>query len=601
MAVTYHEPNNQEILIRTDKLPIDVDTMRWLSKQLTTIAERENSGTADQLRANAQLIALAKRLDPDNKEAIKLNQDLIEGENYEPAGNEAVSKATSRVWSLVQFLSNESAGKEANTLSNCIKDAMVVVDPTHPVLAEFKPSTERWGGTVASLDKFKEESIIASADQSNNSRITDVPVDPIVKNDWQTDAESNNKKEEPEATASWHNTKTRISVPAQEYVRIGDNDTYRFHLISVSAEIKPNESSEDKKLIFNTSSGEERYDFIRRIEHPVKRVLSKFWKDIPSAKIDLKLANALGGQNQDYIQSAMILFLDSSLSNKDYNSNTLPLTSIDENGKFVRSDDFWEAMILLSKDTSTNRRVLASKDTEGDFRQLLALEKADFFAQNEVILVEGLKESRKYTSTTSDEKIKEATALFAEFQQVASSRSIGALSANKHVRERMEKILQLMPNHLSAKMILLQGSGSRPVKLESKYLAYALDSMTQPVEKYLDRINSWSENSHWNSQNLESVSSELEKNLDNIKGYIDSSDNVMYNSTTDIISNLKSIARATDRLKGGDEKKGYYEKIARNSYDNLKSSYIILDAEIAKATGRKTKEFNRGFNKGFNR
>lgn len=604
MAVTYHEPGSQEILIRTDKLPIDPDTMRWLSKQLTVIAERENSGTAEQLRANAQLIALAKRLDNGNKGADALNKQLLEGEKFNPKSSDDVAKATSRVWSLTKFLSSKSAGEEANALAAYIMDAMSVVDPKHPALADYQPSAERWANTVANLDKFKEEPKIASSNQpeiaSNNSRVTDVPSDGLNDKQWPSNEQDEKDKEEPknDDKVAWHELKTKFTVPLQEQAKVGDRDIQRAAISQVQVEIKPNHSDSEKRLEI-TSNRYNDNNSLKRLEHPVRQTLDNVWKRTPNAKVEIRLVNDLSYKNQDYLQSNLILFLDTSLSNKEYNPNILALTKIEESGKFVRNDDFWTTMMMVAGDSNAQRRILAPKDAEDDLRQLIALEKAEFFARNEVILVDSLEESRHYTSSTTDEKIKEATALFAEFQSVAESRSLGALSANKHVRERMEKILALMPNHLSAKMILLQGSGNRPLKLESKFLAYEMDGIIAPVASYIRRVGTWSESSHYTSNDLEGIYTKMEKRLEEIRNYVDSKDNNLYTGATDMVSNLKSISRASGRQKDFDEKRGYYERAARNSYENLKGGFVILDSEIAKLTGRKTTDFDRGFKKNF--
>ena len=73
-------PAEGPVPFRRDKLPVDVDTMTALSRQVTVLAEAEAGETAEQRRAVAQMAALALALDPSNRQARDLVAAAEKGE-----------------------------------------------------------------------------------------------------------------------------------------------------------------------------------------------------------------------------------------------------------------------------------------------------------------------------------------------------------------------------------------------------------------------------------------------------------------------------------------------------------------------------------------
>ncbi|SHI49500.1 hypothetical protein SAMN02745181_0252 [Rubritalea squalenifaciens DSM 18772] len=597
LAVTYHEPSDDLVMIRTDRLPIDADTMKWLSHQLVIIAERESPGTAVDMRTNAQLIALAQILDNENREAKRFNDLLKRGQSYDTTSTDQVTKATSRVWSLVNFLANKEAGDEANLLADCIKDTMLVIDPKHPSLSDFRISDKRWEGKVAQLEKFKDR----GRQIADTPRVTDEPIDPpvIAKND---DEEMPKKPQQDDLTedkpSKWHTLTGTFISPVQEYLRVDDKHRYRDEITSVSVEIQPGKADKEKNLQFECQPSLQHDGKLGKLEYEIKKKLSNEWKDLPNAKIKLKLKNSLSNRDQKYLVSNLLVFLDSSLADNKYSSKTLTLTNVDDNGDFSRGYSFWHTMRLVAA-TEEGRRILVPQHAEDDLRQLIALEKPEFFVKNEIIVVNSLKEARSYSGKLTDPKIKEACELYAEFQEVAESRSIGALTANKHVRERLEKILALMPNHISAKMLLLQGSGQRPIKLESKFLAYELDDITSDIVPIIREAAKFGAKYSDHSDKIDVVASKMEKELEVIKNYVDSADDAMYETAEDLVSNLKILSRAVsrNRNKDYDERSGYYARLIKNTTDELTRGYENLDAQIVSKTKRMKTEIFKDFKK----
>ena len=76
-ADVYVGPDPATALFRRDRIPIDTDTMRELSRHLTDLARREMAQEPVQLRATAQLLAIAVRLDPANRPARGQGENFL--------------------------------------------------------------------------------------------------------------------------------------------------------------------------------------------------------------------------------------------------------------------------------------------------------------------------------------------------------------------------------------------------------------------------------------------------------------------------------------------------------------------------------------------
>jgi hypothetical protein len=140
-------PPSDNASYRRDQLPIDVETMKQLSQQLSILCATLNAEDPLSQRTAAQFLAVALSLDPVNRQA----QDMLEsfGKQQNPVMPNAVEiqLAKSRAWRTQSWLGSEEAGKDGN-----------------PTAAAFKSEQGLWTNWVAAPADFlkKDEPSIAS-------------------------------------------------------------------------------------------------------------------------------------------------------------------------------------------------------------------------------------------------------------------------------------------------------------------------------------------------------------------------------------------------------------------------------------------------------
>ena len=127
-AEVYVGPDPFAALFPRDKLPIDTDTMRELSRHLTSVSRREIEGDPSQMRASAQLLAIAIRLDPANRAALEIDKALREGKPVEPFDDD-INGPLRQAWGIAEWLVDPGSGEGGKLLGHQIIDALAVVNP----------------------------------------------------------------------------------------------------------------------------------------------------------------------------------------------------------------------------------------------------------------------------------------------------------------------------------------------------------------------------------------------------------------------------------------------------------------------------------------
>ena len=149
-------PTDGPLVFRRDRLPLDVETMRGLSKHLCTLAQAQGGENPQQRRSAAQMLALALALQPGNPDARELLETFTK-EEPKPGGDATqLDAARNQAWRLLGWLETDDAGADAQALAACLGDVMASAEPQHPRAGELRKRGEQgaWGGWVEPLGAF---------------------------------------------------------------------------------------------------------------------------------------------------------------------------------------------------------------------------------------------------------------------------------------------------------------------------------------------------------------------------------------------------------------------------------------------------------------
>ncbi len=149
-SASYIRPNESKELFQLEKIPLQVNHMKEVSKLLIVMALRPQDDTSVQCRASAQLLALAMRLDPLNKNARKTDKAFSRGKAQQTSTADQILKAQAKLRFYSRWLANPDAGPQANMLANYLTDASKTLTPE----TINNDDTANWTGVLPNIDQY---------------------------------------------------------------------------------------------------------------------------------------------------------------------------------------------------------------------------------------------------------------------------------------------------------------------------------------------------------------------------------------------------------------------------------------------------------------
>lgn len=460
-------PVEGKSLFHREKLSLDPDSIRELSTHLTDLSRREMRGDPAQLRATAQFLALATRLQPANRHARDLVQSYRRGEPARQNGSDP-NKALTRTWRIVSWLRQPEAGAEGQKLASLVLDPLRVVDPQHPHAKAHDPSGEhaRWQGVVPALSRYQE-------------RVRTIPPTP--------------EKLEPAIPEP--------DIPRAPIVlRAGSLKTVLF-TESEQGQIVPHLTTVAMKV---TSTGtKDPFDLVLGPDQPVPpalkhnllRSLQEQGTALPlGEQVTLSIGSAnYPAANQDALSGPAVLLLQSAFSGIKLRPDLVVLGRLDPKDRLEAPRASWEILQFL-REAKEGGILCVPQAMLPEIRSLLALEIPEFFLTWEIYTAETIADLRSLLSGALDEKeVIAARPHYRELRSLGANSDVGQLCVKTDTRNRLDAILSLIPNHASARMLQLQGSAlERPTRIEqavtARLLANALSGLEPLINSPLEEL-----------------------------------------------------------------------------------------------------------------
>lgn len=517
MAGDFAPPAEGPVAFRRDQIPIDADAMSALSKQIEFLARALNPQTPADHRAAAQMIALAMALDPANSSARTLISEYEEQHHKPNPDADRLEKARARIWQYIAWLETPEAGNQGHALAACLKDVIVASDPNHPKAAALRDGGEKgaWAGWIPPLSAY-EPKVIAK---------TDEPTEPVPA-------------QEPTVE-----TPLRLeSATVQTLLwRRGLKETDPWVLarapLNMSASMIP-DGKEGADRFSLTIGGD-------AANGPGGGVIRAALKTIhgnlpPGLAIQItskELEKSLGSGKRQPISAAAAVLANSALSGSV--PEAIVLGQIDETGAFRISSSFWDQLLALGK--GTGQRLVLPMDSAPYLSSVLALEKPEFFLEYEVLLAPDFKQLLDLTAKEPQGTLAAGIAKFKEVRERAGTQDVRLYIANTFVKQRLMAVMQDIPLHASARLLLLQASGNRPLLVARPVLAAeirrALEPMAwlmnpefSPDESYANKIG----------QTYDACRSRVEA----LERYTDKNDHVLLEHARAVVIAIRNIDRA---------------------------------------------------------
>ena len=526
---------------------------------------------APQLRAAAQALALALALDPANSAARDILSSISGRKSLGNPDPKDLTRAKDQVWQLNKWLASPEAGNDGNLLAALLGDAAATLDPEHPAASEWRKSGERgkWDGWVAPVTAFEKRKPIEKPVIAINNPNSPKPV-------------PNNK-------LSFELKSTSASIGAVLYDYQPNTDTFILGPVALSMEAKSNSVSEEgeqqrENLRINVSCVEAvRWDVSEKVSKPILNALAELHNvdknQLPQA--DIRISTGKAGtysirRNGEDMTGPGFILANSALTG--IAPEAVFIGRFDSEAKKLKLPNFfWQKLTTLVN--APGGRLVVPAAAGEYLAALLAMEKPEFFMKYEVLLASSPEEAIRLCAMKPDPELAAILARFKEIKDKSDTAALGSYLDNVHVRKRLVEISQAAPYHLSAKLLAIQGAGSRPHFVEKKILAAEILAAFDPLNEYAE-MNLL----EMNKQKIDAMETALEvsrERLGGIERYAEMRDKELIKAPADVIIDLRMMIRVIR------DRRELWEKtddISR-THSAFRNTNRILRRDLALLTG----------------
>lgn len=447
----FSPPADSPAAFRRDRLPLDPATLSGLSRQLVAIARSNPMQTPEQRRHTAKSLALAIALDPLNEEARNLVSRYRENQRPDAPQSAATPATIDALWKTIAWLESPPAGTHGHTLATLLIDVTAPMDPEHPRARSHDREAPAWSGWIPPLAAYQ----APAAPQPPRPRVI-----PPAQPDAPAKITAPPLAEARVRTVVW-----RQSTPTVV--------TLRMH-----ASLRPQTAENHEPLRIGPLTGE---GGLSPLSRTITSLLASRNQSVPpslSVRIDCpEYEAAFAGILPRRLSAAAALLATAAVTGTE--PDALILGEVDANGRLSLPDDFWQSLVTLP--ANAGRKLVLPQNAAAWLPSLLALEKAQFFLDHEILLARDFDHLVALAAKQPPAQIAAATASFADIRQRGIGQNVRDYLANRFVRLRLEELASQAPWHASASMLALQSAGLRPVVIHRAVLAAELRTAIAPM------------------------------------------------------------------------------------------------------------------------
>ncbi len=555
----YPQPTLGRVILHLDRLPIDVDQMRSISRTLAQLATISHDGSRQQLRVRAQLLALAIRLDAKNQEAIKYNKMFIQGMSIPSLGENEKNLAIARLVRMINALSQAEQHSEALTLALYLKDVLYGLNPVSPVVKGHQVDKGRWRHVLQ-----KSPAMPAREEITQNSKDAEPQSSPEQITDTKKELTDQDKKErDDKPMLKWMKNHQRITSPLYLVHSNPNGEKHVLELVDLNLDILEHHD-EKIPLILHMEPAIDKVkaaELGKQLGKMLQHQLGKF----NHVKLDLTLSNCYSAKSGKAILFPLLIESVASLQNLQIQPGVIVIGDVNYSGKVIRSDQFWQRLKVIRRSAVQNQILICPAETRDLLQQLIVLEESDFFLKNEVIGVTSLKEAVQISSKLKDPNLLAAHEEFKRLRAMVGTRSVGSYTVKPSFKQALQKILRLNPNHISAQMLLVRGDSRRAKRISRDLIGEELRSVMKLLEYvYHKPVKSLS------VKKLEEVSVALKNKIDELSKYIDPSDRVVFRALEKMLTELNSMKRSRGKVSA------YHVRSANNAHQRFVAQLDIV-------------------------
>ncbi len=564
---------------RRDQLPLDVDTMALLSRQISTIASNIDQANPQNERTVAQCVAISMALDPVNRQAITLGESFEQKKPYTKPEQEHVASSKSNAWRTYAWLSDGKTGKDANLLADCLGDVLAKIDPDHPNAALLKNEKGSWNQWVSPLAEFEapKKELVANVEN---------PAEVKMEQSKEENQESPKDADGSSKVASFRLDHPKIVSPLWMHHQNTKEGSYIYSLklapLELAHEFK--EDSDDFRYRMPDHEDERTMGMRDYFVDTMNRYFQDMYGDLPKGgRVSLLFEK---GQfysmrrNQNNLSAAAATLTNASLSGQECTGIVVGV--VDKKGMLTAPHNLWELIRFL--DSAPPSRIVLPKSAEELLPSLIAMDQLSFFMKHDILLAKDLSELTKFSLKTPDPKLTDAFKQFAEIRAKSTS-SIISFVSNPHVLKRLEAISINCPEYASCRYLISASKGQRLSKIGTKVLAHEIQSALVAFED-LEELEEWNLD-EINSDEVQAAHEKVRKQLDPFERLLTPEDKLLFDSAIDLTNSARTLARSLKASRTRETETSFHEKSARGAARDLRKELPELQKKIREILGLK--------------
>ncbi|MBC8126765.1 MAG: hypothetical protein H8M99_06430 [Gloeobacteraceae cyanobacterium ES-bin-144] len=514
-------PAEGPVPFRRDQIPLDSQMMVSLSASLKTLASGLQGKSSVERRAAAQMLALSMALDPGNAATRDVLMEFQKNQHKPLTDPESLAKNRAPIWNVLKWLESPEAGAHGQALAKCLKDVIIMSDPDHPQAVAIRKSGEKgaWKNWIPDLSAYESEAIakIPTPDKSAT------PPKPVEANKILLDQAK-------VKTLLWKNTGTL------------DAPVWNLALAPLEMSAKVIESGENPQSPFSILIGSEDQR-IPRIENTLLKLLQKTQAKLPpGVRVTIsstELITSIQSQQIQFISAPSAVLASAAVTGRAPDAIILGL--VDESGKYKLTVGFWRQLFSLGK--GSGQRLILPAEASPLMLSMLAMERPEFFLEYEVLLAADFNQVLDLSAKTPAEPLASVTARFKEIRDKANLQDVRVYVTNPFVKQRFIAISQEIPQHFSAKMLLIQATGNRPITVARMVIATEIRRALEPASWFYN-INPYT----FGPPDFKKIGQTYDlckAQVTKLERYCEKSDQDLLKQASEVVVALKNLDRAT--------------------------------------------------------
>jgi len=579
VAATFEPPSGKLSPFRRDRLPVNKGTIYGLSGSLVTVTGGAAYETAEDRRAVAKALALALALDPVSEKALHQVSELVDGNKPDFADAERVDRAKKYIWNTMGWLASPDAGSDGNILAALMGETLAALYPADPRAGSYldKPEHGAWKDWVAELTAFNRPPNIAQQPDSDDEDKDDADVEQEI-----VEVE---RKDQPKAPARTgiQLEHAKIFTVLQMYDK--DKAMWRPRLVPVEMRSTdhPKDDEGNDHLGFRveiSTSSDDYWTVKERIATPLQERLSEHLTKLPNrGEIRIRLDSDEPypySRNRNALSGPAFVLAHTAMTGAT--PSAIVIAEVDRSGTLKLPKYFWKALMEIAD--KSGERIILPASAEPVLINMLALEKPEFFIKNEVLMASSLGELATLSSPESSAQHDEIYNKFKLITEKAAGNTIGTYLSNRFVRDRLKEIIDEAPYHLSAKILYIHGSVSRPRYLTREALGAEIWRKIDVISEIAKIEDIYGINSRQLAK-LDEFYKKMRDDMKDLERYTSTNNNDLLKEAKDTVNSVRTFARG---FEGKGEIWEKEEKIVQARSDMRRSNTKLLE-KLSELTG----------------